>query len=156
MGAIGDHGYIEEVSIMALTSTRWIVTGLFYHGIVLESRDTPFEEGHGQASRSPQRPTRKLPDRFQDCNEAWIDHDDTDFIGSHGGGTENDAMIPSIREVRGGKCKRWSSVEDERLKDCKRAARTWADICLEFPDRSHGAVQARWSLLSRKRSSFRS
>ncbi|KAK5065425.1 hypothetical protein LTR84_001263 [Exophiala bonariae] len=119
---------LTNASVKPLTSALWLLTATI-------SRPT----------QTPQSPKGRRLDSAMDSpsDDGASDSSERSSQTAHSihhcpSDSETDGEIPQM--TRG----RWSKVEDKKLRDMKQSGEPWSEICEEFPDRTAGAVKARW------------
>jgi hypothetical protein len=119
---------LTNASVKPLTSALWLLTATI-------SRPT-------QTTQSPK--DRRLDSAMDSpSDDGASDYSERSSQTAHSihhcpSDSETDGEIPQI--TRG----RWSKDEDKKLRDMKQSGEPWSEICEEFPDRTAGAVKARW------------
>lgn len=122
---------LTNTSVKPLESARWLVTATI-----------------SRAGRTAQPPTdRKLDFEIDNLSDdGSCDHSESSSRTSHSihpSPSDSGADGEKPQTTRG----RWSKQEDEKLRNMKQNDDPWSEICEEFPDRTAGAVKARWYIV---------
>lgn len=119
---------LTNASVKPLTSALWLLTATI-----------------SRVTQTPQPPKDRRLDSATDspCDDGASDNSERSSQTAHSihhcpSDSESDVEMPQI--TRG----RWSKDEDKKLRDMKQSGEPWSEICEEFPDRTAGAVKARW------------
>lgn len=122
---------LTNPSIKPLPSALWLLTATISRA--------------AQTAQSPK--DRSLDSKMgSPSDDGTSDHSERSSRTAHSihhypSDSETDRENPQI--TRG----RWSKEEDEKLRNMKQNGDPWREICREFPDRTQGAVKARWYIV---------